>query len=170
MSEHDDQKPVGDKRSAGKPKRRVERLCLRLVHKKDLELWDQLRQRTEFADMDSAELLRQGIRGLADAHRVADQLDGYEKRMAASLKALHRRLDQIESTQHITVSFLEVLMRTYYFHTVPVPKEAHSQAVADATRRINKFIEDVAGTLQKGGAMQELTIRLMDSDAGMDNA
>lgn len=165
MSESQQTRAVGVKR---KPSR-SERLALRLTHKRDLEMWDELRQRSEYAGTDVSEILRQGLRSLAEAHRVADQLDGYEKRMAASLKALHRRLDQIESTQHIQVSFLEVLMRTYYFHTVPVPKEAHSQAVADATRRIDKFIEDVAGTLQKGGAMQELTIRLMDTDAGIDS-
>lgn len=154
---------------AAKTKRRVVRVDARITHKKDLEMWDELRQRSEFAETDSAEMIRQALRGMANSYRVADQLEGYEKRMAGSLKALHRRLDQIESAQHIQISFLEVLMRTYYYHTVPVPKEAQPQAMADAVRRIDKFIEDVAGTLQKGGAMQELTIRLMDSDAGMDN-
>ena len=87
--------------------------------------------------------------------------------MGASLKAMHRHLNRMESAQQINMAFLEVLMRTYYFHTVPVPKDATQQAIADANRRIARFIEDVAGMLEKGGAMQELTIRLMDSDAGM---
>jgi hypothetical protein len=161
-------KEEGMTRSERKPKR-VERLYGRLIHKKDLQAWDELQQRSEFATLGTAEILRQAIRNLANEHVLADQLNDYEKRMAASLKTLHRRLNQIENTQHITLSFLEVLMRTYYFHTVPVPKEAQGQAIADARRRIDKFLEDVAGTLQKGGAAQELALRLMDSDAGIDN-
>lgn len=165
MEEQSTSKPS----SKAKSKRKALRIYGRLSHKKDLEAWDELRQRDEFIDAADGEILRQAVRALADSFRIADQLEGYEKRMAGSLKSLHRRLDQIESAQHIQISFLEVLMRTYYYHTMPVPKEAHRQAMADAMRRIDKFIEDVAGTLQKGGAMQELTIRLMDSDAGMGN-
>lgn len=155
--------------AARKPreKKRIERLNLRLSHKRDLQMWDEIRQRPEYADLDVSEVVRHAIRTLYNEHRTADQLDGYEKRMGASLKAMHRHLNRMESAQQINMAFLEVLMRTYYFHTVPVPKEAQSEAVANANRRIARFIEDVAATLEKGGDIQELTIRLMDSDAGM---
>lgn len=152
------------------PKRRAERrLALRITHKQDIELWDELRQREDFSGAADSEILRQGLRGLADARRVADQLEGFEKRMGGSLQALHRRFDAMESSLQINMAFLEVLMRTYYFHTTPVPKEAAPQAVAEAKRRIDRFIEDVAGMLQKGGSMQELTLKLMDRGEGMDD-
>ena len=141
-------------------------MCIR---DRDIAVWDELRSRDDFAGAGDSEILRQGLRGLVDARRVADQLEGFEKRMGGSLQALHRRFDQVESSLQINMAFLEVLMRTYYFHTTPVPKEAAPQAVAEAKRRIDRFIEDVAGMLQKGGAMQELTLKLIDRDEGMDD-
>ena len=150
-----------------KRKNKGDRLYVRLSHKQDLQVWDELCERPEYRDADASEILRQGLRGLADAHRVSDQLEGYEKRMSGSMKALHRRFDQLEGSMQINMAFLEVLMRTYYYHTNPVPKEAAPQAVADANRRIDRFIEDVAGMLQKGGAMQDLAIRVIDRDEGM---
>lgn len=156
------------KRPARAPvKKRSERLTLRITHKRDLQMWDDLRQRPEHADLDASEILRQALRSLHASYLVSDQLAGYEKRMAASLKAMHRHLTRLEDAQQINMAFLEVLMRTYYFHTVPVPKEAVPQATADAKRRIARFMEDVAGLLERGGAVRELTMRLSESDAGM---
>ncbi|MDO5693504.1 MAG: hypothetical protein Q4G70_13700 [Pseudomonadota bacterium] len=146
-------------------KRRTERLNLLLSHKRDLQMWDEIRQRPEYADMGVSEVVRHAIRTLYNEHRTADQLDGYEKRMGASLRAMHKHLNRMENAQQINMAFLEVLMRTYYYHTVPVPKEAAPQAVADANRRIARFIEDVAGMLERGGGIQELTIRMMEMES-----
>ena len=158
---------AGDAKTSGKSK--AIHKTVRLTHKRDIELWSRLCARDEYKAENQSELIRNALRALDESHSVTEKLEGYEKRMSASLKALYKRFDQLESAQQINMAFLEVLMRTYYYHTVPVPKEAMPQAIADATRRIDKFIEDVAGMLQKGGAMQELTLRIMDTDAGMDN-
>lgn len=137
-------------RSANKPRktqRRVVKGSYYFTHKKDLEAWD--RVVANYPD-NTSELIRDAIRAYDNQDQIKQALSGFEKRIAGSFRSLHKRLNQLEAAQQINMAFLEVLMRTYYFHTPPVPKEAFNEAVASGERRIKKFMEDVAGMLTAG--------------------
>lgn len=160
------QTPAKPPRKAAK---RVIKSSFRLSHKRDLEAWDRLSG--TYPD-NSSELVRDAIRAYDNQDQIKQALSGFEKRMAGSFRSLHKRLNQLESAQQINMAFLEVLMRTYYFHTPAVPKEAFSEAVASGERRIKKFMEDVAGMLTAGtGDVAGLILALnqqLEEQAGDD--
>jgi hypothetical protein len=148
-------KPIS---KAQKSQKRVVRGSYYIAHKKDVEAWDRLV--ASYPDKTS-ELIRDAIRAYDNQDQLQQAMAGFEKRMAGSFRAMHKRLNQIETAQQINLAFLEVLMRTYYFHTSPVPKEGFSEAVASGERRIKKFMEDVAGMLTAGtGDLAGLSLAL----------
>lgn len=144
------------------------RLETRLTHKKDREIYARLKSHEDFDSLGDAALLRVALRELDRVDAFHNLLVQFEKRMSGSLRALHKRIDQLETENQILMAFLEVFMRTYYFHTLTVPAEARKTAAAEADRRARKFIEDVASLLQKGGAAQQITVQLNASKEGLD--
>lgn len=146
-----------------------QRLQTRLRHKKDKELYERLCKNPAYESLSEAELLRLALRELDKQDAFNDLLVSFEKRMAGSMRALHKRIDQLENQNQMLMAWMEVFMRSYYFHTLTVPAEARKTAAAEADRRSKKFIEDVANLLQKGGAAQQILIQLNAATEGHDN-
>ena len=139
------------------------RLSVTLSHAGDIKRWEELRQNPDHHWMSDAQLIRHALAALHDVDRLASAIDGHEKRLVASLNALHKRLNDIQDSQHVSVAFLEVFMRAYYYHTPSVAQSNKTQAIEEATRRADRFMQDLMQHMVRSQSLEELKAVLQQS-------
>ena len=75
------------------------RLSVTLSHAGDIKRWEELRQNPDHHWMSDAQLIRHALAALHDVDRLGAAIDSHEKRLVASLEALHKRLNDIQDGQ-----------------------------------------------------------------------
>ncbi len=69
----------------------------------------------------------------------------------------------MQNELHVAMAFLDMLARTYLFHTPPVPEDAIDAQAASAEQRYRKLIEQLPLSLQSGGGLTGVSEALVRS-------
>jgi hypothetical protein len=133
----------------------------------DPELYDAIERTAKERGWAISDLYREAIKEYLGRDQLKDDLAEFEKRVAASHRAVTKEQRRMRNDIEVMLALFDVFARSYFLHTPSVPPEAVETAAKDGWQRYEKMRVQIAAMVRaQGGALaiaKELNAEL-DSD------
>jgi hypothetical protein len=93
-------------------------------------------------------VFREALKLYFRTDQIAQELAGFERRMAAAYREQDRQMRRLRNELQILMAFFDLFVRSYYVHTPTVPAEAVEGAAASAKLRYENLLRQLPKVLQ----------------------
>ena len=95
-------------------------------------------------------VLREAVSDYLDRESLRKERDEMESRIAATMSRVQSEVRASRNEGHVLMAMLDSFIRSYLFHTPPVPEDAHPAQAVSAEQRYRKILDQVPLTLNNG--------------------
>jgi metal-responsive CopG/Arc/MetJ family transcriptional regulator len=100
-------------------------------------------------------VLREALKDYLDDESQKQERDEMEARIAATMSRVLKEIRVARNETHVLMAMFDSFIRSYMFHTAPVPEDAFKAQAVSAEQRYRKVMDQVP-TLLQGGALSGL--------------
>ncbi|QYY27523.1 hypothetical protein [Diaphorobacter sp. MNS-0] len=107
-----------------------------------------------------ADVYREAVREYLGRDRLREEFAEFEKRVAASHRAVTREQRRIKNDLEVMLALFDLFTRSFFLHTPAVPPEAIDLASKEAWERYEKLRAQVAQMVRAGSGVLAIAAEL----------